>query len=40
MLDELVAGKISTSPEAAGPAALLLMKSVSEKKQGRNSRKL
>ena len=40
MLDELVAGKISISLVGAGPAELLLMKSVSEEKQGRHSRKL
>ena len=40
MLDELVAVKISISVVGAGPAELLLMKSVSEEKQGRHSRKL
>ena len=40
MLDELVAVKISISVVGAGAAELLLMKSVSEEKQGRHSRKL
>ena len=40
MLDELVAGKISVSLVGAGTAELLLMKSVSEEKQGRHSRNL
>ena len=40
MLDELVAVKISFSIVRAGAAELLLMKSVSEEKQGRHSRKL